>query len=183
MAAHNKSYPLPIYIDDERQTAPTRGRGGYRGRGRSRGPRSRPPIRTRGPPNLETSEDIQTERRGVNADLHHSREHNRGRGRGGDSRGRRGTGSSVDRRPRNESKSRQSSNKRNYSDADIADTGDRYRPVKYIKEARPMSLQKVVTLSSIDSDPDMILMEISHSQSGFDLMFSSRSFQKHAFTS
>ena len=181
MAAHNKSYPLPIYIDDERQTAPTRGRGGYRGRGRSRGPRSRPPSRTRGPPNLETSEDIQTERRGVNADLHHSREHNRGRGRGGDSRGRRGTGSSVDRRPRNESKSRQSSNKRNYSDADIADTGDRYRPVKYIKEARPMSLQKVVTLSSIDSDPDMILMEISHSQSGFDLMFSSRSFQKHAF--
>ena len=67
-----------------------------------------PPSRTRGPPNLETSEDIQTERRGVNADLHHSREHNRGRGRGGDRRGRRGTGSSVDRRPRNESKSRQS---------------------------------------------------------------------------
>ena len=92
MAAHNKSYPLPIYIDDERQTAPTRGRGGYRGRGHSRGPRSRPPSRNRGPSNLETSEDIQTERRGVNADLHHSREHNRGRGRGGDSRGRRGTG-------------------------------------------------------------------------------------------
>ena len=106
--AHNKSYPLPIYIDDGRQTAPTRGSGGYRGRGRSRGPRSRPPSRTRGPPNLETSEDIQTERRGANADLHHSREHNRGRGRGGDRRGRRGTGSSVDRRPRNESKSRQS---------------------------------------------------------------------------
>lgn len=146
-----RRYPLPLIIDDDERT-PTRGRGRDQGRGGARGVRSRPPSRSRG----DSDKGVEKVKR------RDETVHKRGgarcsrRGRGTHS----GRGGNGDREKQN-------------LDVDIdsvlepVPAGHRTFQKQQKNDLKSMDLQKLISLSASDEDPNKILFEISHSKSGF----------------